>query len=293
MNKKTMTMVTSLIVGGSLLAGTAYVNASQLSGYEAYKGAVMGTKSVKNGTAALKVAVTDNKKSLIDLSSNVKINLDSNALSSTTTVNSGSTKETFENFTQDGKNISYNSVKNEYTVFENKHNQLKEVDKVNSPQVEKSLSIIIDTLVGNMKDGVSAVSNEDGTKKVTIALNENQVTPLVNAVASLAFAGRNESAKHNDKVSTDNLKNVIPQLQSDIKIVSVNSTADINKGNVITDQVANVVLSGKDAAGNTHEIAINFNMDLSNINATTPDKVDLTGKQVKTITAKDRGNYRD
>ena len=36
MNKKTIAMVTSLLVGGTLLAGTAFVNASQLSGYEAY-----------------------------------------------------------------------------------------------------------------------------------------------------------------------------------------------------------------------------------------------------------------
>ena len=60
MNKKTIAMVTSLLVGGTLLAGTAFVNASQLSGYEAYQSAVMETKNVENGTAVVQVIVIDN-----------------------------------------------------------------------------------------------------------------------------------------------------------------------------------------------------------------------------------------
>lgn len=293
MHKKTIAMVTSLFVGGTLLAGTAYVNASQLSGYEAYKAAVMDTKNVNNGTAAVTVSVTDNGTKLIDVSSNVKANLAANAFSSVTSLNAGSTAEKFESYAQDGKNISYNSLKNEYTVMGNKRMKLDKVDKINNPQLEKSIGVVIDTLVGSMKDGVSAVDNGDGTKKVTIRLGENDVTPLVNAVASMAFIGANEVPRHNEKADINNLKNVISQLQSDIKVVSINSDADIDKNDVVMNQTAEVVLSGKDAQGASHEVIINVDMKLSNINDTIPDKADLTGKQVKTITANTREGHNN
>ena len=216
----------------------------------------------------------------MDVSSNVKLNLASNAFSSVTSLKTGSAVEKFESYMQDGKIISYNSAKNEYTVAENKHSKFKKVDKINNPQIEKSIAIVIDTLVGSMKDGVSVVDNDEGSKKVTIALNENQVTPLVNAVASMVFI--------REKKDVNDLKNVIPQLRSDIKVVSVNSTANVDKNNVVTNQTFKIVLSGKDSDSKTHEIAINVNIDLSNINATTPDKADFTGKQVKTIDPKSR-----
>ena len=42
-------------------------------------------------------------------------------------------------------------------------------------------------------------------------------------------------------------------------------------------------------SGVTHEVTINATLNLSNINSTTPNTVDLTGKQVKTITGGFKG----
>lgn len=294
MNKKLIAMTTSLVIGGTLLLGTAYVNASQLSGYEAFKASVKDTKNLKNETANLKVSVTDNGSDLVDMTSNVKINETTNAMSQVTTVKSSNGSETFSTFRQDGKNISKSSSSDVYNVRENNNKNFKKKDKVENPEIQKSMEVVIDTLVGNMKDKVTVTDNGDGTKKSSIVLNENEVTPLVNAVTSMALVRGNNEQMHNDKkADLANLKNVIPQLQSDIKVKSVEVNGDINKDNTIKDQVAKIVLTGTDAQGKTHEIAVNINLDLSNINSTTPDTVDLTGKQVKTITPQSREGHND
>ncbi|GFP74592.1 hypothetical protein [Clostridium fungisolvens] len=289
MKKKNIAMLTSLALGGTLLFGTALVNASQLSGYETYKGAVMDTKNLKNETAALKVSITDNGTTLADLTENLKQNQGANAMSSITTIKTANTTKTISNYLQDGKRVQKSSDSSDYLVSGTGNKKFQKKEKTENPQVVQGVGVIIDTLVGSMKDGVTASANGDGTKKVNIQLSDSQVTPLVNALVSIAMAkDSNEFADKNEKADMKNLKNVIPQLQSDVKVVSVNSTADISKDDTIADQTAKIVISGKDAAGKVHTIEINANMELSNINSTTPDKVDLTGKQVKTMENKFR-----
>ncbi|MBI6874112.1 hypothetical protein [Clostridium aciditolerans] len=289
MNKKLIAMVTSLVIGGTVLFGTAYANASQLSGYEAYKAAIKDTKNVKNETANLKVSVSDNGSNIIDMSTNAKINLASNGMSQVTTVKSGNGSQTFSTYTQDGKSISKSSNSDVYNVRENKHKNTNKKDKAENPEIAKSVETVVDTLVGNMKNNVSTADNNDGSKKVSINLNENEVTPLVNALASMAMVKNSDEPIHNNKAGDVNLRNILPQLQSNIKIKSVQVNGDINKNDILDNQVAKIVLTGTDAQGKTHEITIDATLDLSNINSTTPDTVDLTGKQVKTIT----GQFRE
>lgn len=289
MNKKLVAMVTSLVIGGTVLFGTAYANASQLSGYEAYKAAIKDTKNLKNETANLKVSVSDNGSNIIDMNTTAKINLASKGMSQVTTVKSGNGSQTFSTYTQDGKNISKSSNSDVYNVRENKHKNVNKKEKAENPEIAKSVETIVDTLVGNMKNNVSMADNNDGSKKVSINLNENEVTPLVNALASMAVVKSSDEPMHNEKAGDINLRNVLPQLQSNIKIKNVQVTGDINKNDILDNQIAKVVLTGTDSQGKTHEITIDAALDLSNINSTTPDTLDLTGKQVKTIT----GQFRE
>lgn len=289
MNKKLVAMVTSLVIGGTVLCGTAYANASQLSGYESYKASVKDTKALKNGTADLKMSVYDNGSDVVDMTANAKINLASNAMSEVTTIKSSAGNQTFSMYKQDGKNISKSSSSDVYNVRENKNKNVNKKDKVENPEIAKSVETVVDTLVGNMKNNVSVVDNNDGTKKVSINLSENDVTPLVNALTSMAMIKSGDGPMHNGKAGAINLTSVLPQLQSNIKIKSVEVTGDINKSDILDNQVGKVVLTGTDAQGKTHEITINATLDLSNINSTTPDTVDLTGKQVNTVNEKFRG----
>jgi hypothetical protein len=287
MNKKIVAMVTSLTVGGSLLLATGMVNASQLSGYQALKTTIRDTKNLKNETADIKVSVSDNGNSLINLSANAKLDLTTKAMSSTTTITAGGNSESRNSYSYDGKSITKNSNSDQYLVREVKPLGIKRLEVGANSTVEKSMEVVVDALVGNMKDNVTSTENTDGTKTIAINLSENDVTPLFDALTQMAFArvsnveGTNDN--NTDKTSL-NLRNIIPELKSDIKIQSVTSTGNINKEDILTKDTAKIVIAGKDAQGTAHEITLNIDLNLSNINSTTPDKVDLTGKQVKTIT---------
>lgn len=289
MNKKIVTMVISLAVGGSLLFATGFANASQLSGYDAYKSAVKDTKNLKNETADIKVSVVDNGSNLVNLSSNVKLDLKSNSMSSVITVTKGTTSQTSNSYRQDGKSISKNSTSDEYLVRTNKAKDLNEVAKVQNPTVEKSMEVVVDTLVGNMKDNVTTTDNTDGTKNIAINLSDTDVTPLVNALTQMALIRSTNTENANENISNgknelSGLVNVLPQLQSEIKIQSVSSTGKISKDDIITNQTAKIVVSGKDAQGTQHNLIFNVDLNLSSVNSTTPDKIDLAGKLVKEIT---------
>lgn len=282
MNKKSTAMVTSLALGGILLFGTAFVNASQLSGYQSFKGAANDTKNLKNGTINLQLTASDNGNNIINANSNIKLNLNANTMSSVTTVKSGNNTQAFSNYKQDGKSITKDNSSNQYIVRENGNKNVNRKNKVENPEVSKSMEVVMDTLVGSMQNKVSVTTNSDGTKKDSINLNSSEVTPLANALVSIALI-RNDNY---NKVNLNSLKNAIPQLQSNIKIESINSNGDINENDVITDQTAVIVLSGDDVNGKQHNIKFDINLTLSNINNTIPDKVDLNGKQVKTITSR-------
>jgi len=284
MNKKIIAIATSLVVSGGVLMGTAYAATTQLSGYDAYKLAIVNTKNLKNETADLKLAVNDGKKNLANVSSNIKANSTTNAMSQTTTVKSSKGSENFSTFKQDGKSISKSSTSAVYNVKEENNNKNfnKKAEKMN-PEVAKSMEVILDTLVGSMKNNVTVTDNADGTKKVAINIKQNEIVPIVNAVASIALTKGNDEPMLNEKAGNLDVKNMLPQLTSGITVKSVGVTGDISKDNIITNQVAKIVVTGLDAKGVTHDVTIDATLNLSNINKTTPNTVNLTGKQVKTI----------
>ncbi|UUZ95625.1 hypothetical protein LJK87_14985 [Paenibacillus sp. P25] len=60
----------------------------------------------------------------------------------------------------------------------------------------------------------------------------------------------------------------------------------MDASNHIVEQDAVLTLTGKDASGTAHEVVIDAKLGLSGFDSTTPDQVDLTGKQVQTIDMK-------
>ena len=291
MNKKIIAIATSLVVSGGILMGTAYTNAAQLSGYDAYKLAIKNTKDLKNETADLKLSVNDGGKVLVDVNSNIKVNSATSAMSQATTVKSSKGSQAFSTFNQAGKSISKSSTSQVYNVKEDNHKNFNKKDEKMNPEVAKSMETVADILVGSMKNNVAVNDNADGTKKVDIKLTQSEIVPLVNAITSIAITKGNDEPMINVKAGNLDVKNMIPRLASGITVKSVDVTGVINKNNIISAQVAKIVVTGLDAKGVTHDVTINATLNLSNINSTTPDTINLTGKQVKTIT--DRFKERD
>ncbi|MFL0247517.1 hypothetical protein [Candidatus Clostridium stratigraminis] len=287
MNKKIVALVTSLALGGTMLITTAFASANEVSGYDTYKAALLNMQNVKSLTCKADVSVKDNGNSLIAADSQVKVNLDNKTMSSTVDLKNGSIEKSVSVFKEIDKTITKTSDSDVYNVIQlNKSNENKASNKKDekiSPERLQSLTNIVDALVGNMKSYFTLSNNTDGNKTVTVKLSESQVLPVANAVASAIMKDKGAFEVKENKLGSNFTVNV-PKLESDIRVTSIDVTANINKDNIIDSQVINVTLVGKDANGIEHNLTAVVNMNISNMNNTTPDFVNLSGKQTKTVT---------
>jgi hypothetical protein len=290
MNKKIVTLVTSLAVGGTMLVTTAFASANEVSGYDTYKAALLNMQNVKSLTCKADVSVKDNGNSLIAADSQIKVNLDNKTMSSTVDLKNGSSDKSVSVFKEADKTITKTSDSDVYNVIQlnksNENNASSKKDEKISPERLQSLTNIVDALVGNMKSYFTLNSNADGSKSVTVKLSESQVLPVANAVASAIMKDKGTFDVKGNKLGSDFSVNV-PKLESDIRVTSLDVTANINKDNIIDSQVINVTLVGKDANGIEHNLTAAVNMNISDMNNTTPDSVNLSGKQTKTLTEQD------
>lgn len=125
--------------------------------------------------------------------------------------------------------------------------QKKEANKVKDASLQQSFEGIIDAYVGNRSNDFAITTNSDGSRNVTVKLDENQITPLDNAIVSFAVqaAGR-QGLRSSDNTIASEIQSIIPELTSDITVKSVDAAAAVSKDNVIQNQTVNVTLAGKD-----------------------------------------------
>lgn len=300
MNKKLAITGLSIALGSVMLITTAFAGSTTTSGYEAYKSAIKNTITTRNFTENAVITASDNGKVLAAVNNTAKLGGDKQTMSQSTTVKIGDQTNTFETYRQDGKMISKTSGSDVYNVMtfgQRKDSNGKEGDEkqLDSSKI-KDGEMLVDALVGNLQNYVTLDSKADGTKDISVQLSDSQIPTLANTAASIFVknAVNKENKMGNEKGISSVEKSLIadmPKLVDGIRINSVNLKAEINKDNYIVNQVADISISGKDANGADHTITVDINMNMSDFNSTTPDKIDLTGKQTQTVTPH-KGEFR-
>ncbi|KIL37089.1 hypothetical protein SD71_03740 [Cohnella kolymensis] len=283
-------------LGSMLLVSSVYAGIGTAAGYDTYKSAIKNTAAVANVTEKVSMSVVDNGKVLLQVNSTVKSNKVTDTDSADITLQSGTTAQNLKVYNQNDTHIMKSGSSNVYKVFEmdqehrdmmNKHrDQMEKHDPAMAEQVEN----VIDALMGNLKNKVT-LANNGASKEVALNLTGSQIPAVVNAVGSvLVKEGARDHAEEFDAhgadsivIDVETIKDSLPKLSDDIKIESVKLNAKVNADNRITNQAAEIAISGKDASGAAHKVVVKLNADLSAFNSTTPDTVDLTGKQVEKL----------
>ncbi|MCX7923172.1 MAG: hypothetical protein N3B21_14360 [Clostridia bacterium] len=296
MNKKLVTMGVSIAVGSVMLFTTAFASMTTATGYETYKSALKSTAAVKNFTGDFELTVKDNGKTLIDIDSALKADCEKELMSNSTIVKSDTEEKRMEMYGQDKKAIIKTDDSEVYNIISTEHDKKFKHGRANkenmNPEEIEAVEKVVDALVGNLQNYVTASNKADDEKEVSVQLSGNQIPAVVNALASLGIKyGHDEeriSSRHkNNSPFNHDIKVNAPKLVDDIRIDSVDMKAEINKENLIETQIVNIKVSGKDADGKNHDVDVAIKMALSDFNNTVPDSVDLTGKQVKTINPED------
>lgn len=298
MKKKTLAVGISMAVGVSLLLSTAFASAMSISPYEAYKEAAKNTIKHQSMTAVVEGKVTDNGKELVTVSSTAKADRTGNgSFSSVTTVKGNGTQVSMQNYGADGQLVMKVDGSDTYFVSKERMNDRRcGSERMMDPEEERVGNLFIDSVVGSLKDQFTSKDNGDGTSTISIQLENGQIPALANGLMSLAV--RDASVHHNEMSKeksefmnmvpgAKNLEPEMPKLVQDVQIQKGTMTAIVSQDKTIQSQTANLTVTGKDANGVLHELNFQLQFSISDVNKTTPDKIDLTGKTVKVIEHKE------
>ncbi|ODA40490.1 hypothetical protein [Desulfosporosinus sp. BG] len=284
--KKKTAMLVSFTLGTLLLATTALADIVTKSGYDQLKDALKVTAEQSSDkfnsfTMDLSVAIKDNGKTLgttndihkYDRSKNASENISSRERINGDNINSQ---------TYSDKTTEIRVSQSDPTYYVTEYPQERKEEAFSNPFKEDGaddIEKIADAVVGSLKDHVVVTENSDGSKGFAGSLTEVQIPSLVNAVASFQT-----------KQEFNGSQDILPHLTKDVFVKEVKGTAKVNKDGVLESILGSAVLSGKDEQGTVHEISIEALFKISDINATTVTKPDLTGKKVVKDTAREYGS---
>ncbi|WP_433942993.1 hypothetical protein [Paenibacillus sp. SN-8-1] len=304
MKKKWLVLGSTVGLSAALMVTTGLSAMASTSGYEAYKSALKNTKTVQSVTLQAAANIQDNGKVLGTANAQFKLNVKSGKASGNTDVTAGGEHQKLSIYNQDDQIILKPDSSDTYYVKQEKDEaRFHKMDhsKAMDPETSRQVETVIDALVGNLKDYVNMDSAADGSKQISLQLDNAQLPAVVNAIAPLAIK---EATKHRDELQSkdskpqaipfhnDVLKNEVPQLTQDIKIDHISVKATVNASNYIQHQEADLTVSGKDSSGAAHQLIIHLQADFSGIDSTTPDTLDLKGKKVETLKSSHEGAFK-
>lgn len=295
MNKKLIALTTSLLIGGTLLGTTAFASSNDTSGYEAYKTALFNMHNVKSLTDTMTVTTTDNGKSLLSANVTMKLNKDAKSASGDINIQAGDEIKKFDVYRQNDRTITKEGDNDVYNIIQLPNGQAKlQERKPDEKQIESrihNIENIVDAVIGSRKSYFVLTDNKDASKSVNVKLSENQILPAVNVIAAAALRN-GESQAANEGSANDKIKLQLPKLDKDIRITSVDVTAVIDKNGTLKSQKGTLTISGKDSSGEEHALTLDIDMNITNVNSTAPDTVNLEGKKVKTVTPAEFKHHR-
>jgi hypothetical protein len=281
--KKKTAMLLSFTLGTLLLATTAFADIVNKSGYDQLKDALKVTaekcsEKFNSFTMDVSMVMKDNGKTLITKNDIIKYDRSKSASENITTEERLSGEKRSYYYYEDKKtHIRVTAIDPTYYVTEfTKEREHKAFSNPFKEDRAEDLEKIADAIVGSLKDHVVVTENFDGSRELAGSLTEVQIPALVNAVAS--YTMKQEFSGNRDG---------LPHLTKDIFVKEVSGTAKVNKDGVMENILGTAVLSGKDVQGTVHEVTVEMLVKLSDINSTTVNKPDLTGKKVVTNVYKD------
>lgn len=304
MNKKWIKRGAVFGIGATLLLASGLSAMAGTSGYETYKAAINNTYAAESLTNQGTIVVTDNGKKIFSADLEVKLNKQTNALSADMAVTGTAEQKSFRVYKQDGKVIFTSDDTETYRVLPLSEEEGRFHDgEFQPPQHAEQ---VIKALVGNVTDLATVEELPSGGKHTSLHLSGNQIPAIVQAVGSIAAGHLSEAGQmsadgpwkaHMGSSGEDSqvpdqahpaLVDVdFPALTDNVKVEDIRLDAEISADQYVERQQGNITVSGTDATGNRHELVIAIDFDLSGFGQTTPDTVDLTGKQVETIERED------
>ena len=300
MNKKKRFLVLlSFIVGTVMFATTAIADIASKSSYEQFKDSIKTTlESLTGGVESFKYEGAHTIKiddfvleSESDTEKVYYVNFkNKNILKVTKDSNGGNyysynEKNIQINWSPDSDNYylyrynNQNDNRDYHYKFDNPYYKPGPLENPFKEEGAKDFERIIDAFVGNLKDHVIVVQNEDGSKSFSGSLRDSQIPALINALTSYLAKRSMVDNNYGYNESFYDYKR-LPKLVDNIYVKSIRGDAKTNEQGIINDFNASLVLTGDDEDGQQHTLTMEVVFKVSGINSTVVERPDITGKTI-------------
>lgn len=177
-------------------------------------------------------------------------------------------------------------------------------EEYSAHKMSKAEENFLDYLMGDLKAQIELSQNSDGTKTITMDLNQNEIPVALNLLTAVAashkdsdnYGGLEKDNSHNQVVFEklpfmkdfcEMNKDAIPVLRQDVKLTALVFKLNVASDNHIKGIEASVDVTGKDADGISHDILFQSSVSVSDINKTKVDEFNQAGKNLEIINAED------
>ncbi|WP_025691281.1 hypothetical protein [Paenibacillus zanthoxyli] len=312
MKKKWLLSGSAIGISGAIMLATGLTAFAGTSGYEDYKAALKNTaQNLESVTVQADAVLKDNGTLLSQAQSNLKASLKNEAVSGTLKINGKVGSQNISLYRQPEGLVWKSDASDIYYVKQDKAEKNdQEAGKVtkDAAWLSSQEETVIDALIGNLKNEFTSTSESDGSKKISLQLESAQIPAVVQALAPVAFkhlayqsewnrpgdSGTAAEGSDPEELFQQGLLNAKDIALTDgVQIQSISLNAVVNPANEIQSQQFDITFTGQDAQGVAHTLTASLDVQLSAFNGTTPDSIDLSGKQVQQLKDDHEGRHHE
>lgn len=295
MNKNLVRTGIGLTVGLSLLiTSTVMGMAKGPTGYEALKSAVKNSERIENATFSMSGSLKDNNKEFTKLTSTIKV-AQNEAASGNISIDTDTVDKSYTFFGNENNIVFRDNDSDIYNKItcpeESRKSRNCDSKEHKNPQMEALCESVLDALVGDLKNQVTLKDIGDGNKQISINLEKDEIPAVFNLLLNAKDEESSVECKSSEKISKIfgiNPKDLeLPELTSNIQAEKVDVQFVVDEDNIIKEIDIEFDVTGNDAQDQVHNQNAKLSFDVSSINSTTADTVDLNGKKVKEISSKE------
>ncbi len=317
MKNKKVKLGVLVLAAVTVFTATAFAASADNDGYEALKQIMKDSRETELMSGASfsgTFKVSDQGTTIAEVKGTVKAKHDSDEASGMVQVNLKG-KEQDLSFFKNGENMYLADETNtKYYKLVNAEDDLsrrhEDYDRENSNvRAEHNMGSaqegLLDYLMGDLKSQFELSRNSDGTKTITLDLNQNEIPVPLNLLTAVAVESKGDS-NYSDKESEMNaaqqqllleklpfmkdfegLEKDIPGLKKDVKLTALVIKLNVDSNNQLKSFETKLSIAGQDSEGGYHEISFQGLASVNDLNNANVDKFNEDGKNIEIINAED------
>lgn len=288
MKKKRITLVTCIVTGTCILAGSAFANYSTSNGYDVYKKALKNLIGMKNYTMNMSMTVSADGSEIEKMMFSEKYDSAAGKGSRVeSNQHAGDTKSEYKEIFRDGKRYTWYSREQDnawieypgYTGFGAL--AVEDEDKETVSKVTRFVELLTDAVVGDLKNNFVYISEtENGGAKYSVELDAIQIPELIqagiSAVCSVNSANESDYAKNLDYSDIDYY------LYHDTSLKSVKCDFEVDNEGRLINNVMSAEFETTDVNNGNHTMTMSMELNMSDYGTTLPDSLP-EGAKVRSV----------